>query len=66
MDAKKRRNRDEYAVIPVTESIEKGMSGYPYDDHLELAGLVADRFAQMGMPLPKPGSPGQQIHRGAT
>jgi len=47
MDAKKRRNRDEYAVIPVTESIEKGMSGYTYDDHLELAGLVADRFAQM-------------------
>src|SRR5260370_39004004 len=47
MDAKKRRNRDEYAVIPVTQSIEKGMSEYPYDDHLALAGLVADRFAQM-------------------
>jgi integrase len=49
VNTKRLRSRDEYAVIPVTPETspvggEKARRSY--DDHLALAGQVADRFAQ--------------------
>jgi len=50
MNAKRQRSRDEYAVIPVTPQTSpvggERASRSSYDDHLALAGQVADRFAQ--------------------
>jgi integrase len=49
VDTKKQRSRDEYAVIPLapeTSPVVGERSKRSYDDHLALAGQVADRFAQ--------------------
>ncbi|TMC64577.1 MAG: hypothetical protein E6J21_03465 [Chloroflexota bacterium] len=49
MSTKKPRSRDEYAVVlvsPETSPARGEREGYSYDDHLALAGQVADRFAQ--------------------
>ena len=49
MHTKKQRNRDEYAVVPLTQktSLDRGEKArLPYDDHLALAGQIAVRFAQ--------------------
>lgn len=51
MHRKKQRNQqDTYDVIPVTSEVTiptRGeMAPHSYDDHLELAGQIADRFAQ--------------------
>ena len=49
MSTKKQRGQDEHAVVPLTPQTspvgEAGV-GRSYDDHLALAGRVADRFAQ--------------------
>ncbi len=49
MHTKKQRSRDEYAVIPVTPQtspVGGERVSRSYDDHLALAGQVADHFAQ--------------------
>ena len=49
MSTKKPRSRDEYAVVlvsPETSPARGEREGHSYDDHLALAGQVADRFAQ--------------------
>jgi integrase len=49
VSTKRQDSRDQYAVIPVTpETTPDGVdrSRRSYDDHLMLAGQVADRFAQ--------------------
>src|SRR5258708_3343715 len=49
MQMKKQRNRNEYAVIPVapqSSPVGGERAGRSYDEHLALAGQVADRFAQ--------------------
>jgi integrase len=52
MNVKKQRDQqDSYAVIPVSSEIatparERKAPPHAYDDHLELAGQIADRFAQ--------------------
>jgi integrase len=49
MPTKKQRGRDKYAVIPVvpeTSLVGGERVRSSYDDHLTLAGQIADRFAQ--------------------
>src|SRR5437660_1044059 len=49
MKTKKQRDRDDYAIVPVTPEtslVRAERARRPYDDHLALAGRVADRFAR--------------------
>ena len=49
MKRKKQRNRNTYAVIPAgpeASPVGGERASHSYDDHLALAGRVADRFAQ--------------------
>ena len=60
MQTNKQRSRDEYAVTPVTPEVSPvgvERAGRSYDDHLTLAGQVADRFAQSDASAPTSGAP---------